>query len=87
MLVLIILLFNLFLLIYYVDTYASPESRKKFFEEYAKVHGFDPLNPENWYLQSFSRINAAEVIFIFMCYLLLSFLYYLQHILMLFYYY
>eukprot|EP00026_Physarum_polycephalum_P001037 Phypoly_transcript_01038.p1 GENE.Phypoly_transcript_01038~~Phypoly_transcript_01038.p1 ORF type:complete len:1240 (+),score=185.34 Phypoly_transcript_01038:28-3720(+) len=37
-----------------------PQSRRKFFEKYAKERGFDPLQADNWYLQSKSNILATE---------------------------
>eukprot|EP00026_Physarum_polycephalum_P001387 Phypoly_transcript_01388.p1 GENE.Phypoly_transcript_01388~~Phypoly_transcript_01388.p1 ORF type:complete len:627 (+),score=98.80 Phypoly_transcript_01388:211-1881(+) len=36
------------------------ENRRKFFENYAKAHGFDPLKPENWLKQSKEDIMAME---------------------------
>jgi hypothetical protein len=38
--------------------------RRKLFENYAKANDFDPLIPENWYLQPLKRIMAVEVNFI-----------------------
>eukprot|EP00026_Physarum_polycephalum_P003664 Phypoly_transcript_03677.p1 GENE.Phypoly_transcript_03677~~Phypoly_transcript_03677.p1 ORF type:complete len:748 (+),score=79.94 Phypoly_transcript_03677:247-2244(+) len=44
----------------------SIENRRKFFENYAREHGFDPLVAENWYKQSreklMSRKGARRVI-------------------------
>jgi len=41
-------------------------NRKKFFEDYAKANGFDPLDPINWYSRPLSAIKlvkgASEVI-------------------------
>jgi hypothetical protein len=39
----------------YVDT------RRKFFEKYAKDNGFDPKNPENWYAQPADLIMSVKV--------------------------
>eukprot|EP00026_Physarum_polycephalum_P003063 Phypoly_transcript_03072.p1 GENE.Phypoly_transcript_03072~~Phypoly_transcript_03072.p1 ORF type:complete len:815 (+),score=91.36 Phypoly_transcript_03072:101-2545(+) len=36
------------------------EKRRNFFEKYAKIHGFDPLVPDNWYSQSRKSILAME---------------------------
>ena len=36
-------------------------TRRKFFEEYAKEHSFDPNDSSNWYLQSSARIMAVKV--------------------------
>jgi hypothetical protein len=40
----------------------SWKKRRKYFENYAKEHGFDPLVAENWYTQARSKILAAEVL-------------------------
>lgn len=37
------------------------ENRKKFFENFAKKKGFDPLEPENWYSQPLSNFMAEKV--------------------------
>jgi hypothetical protein len=37
------------------------QSRRKFFEMYAKKHGFDPLNPENWYSLTYNKILSQLV--------------------------
>jgi len=34
--------------------------RRKFFQNYAKQHGFDPLVPENWYKESRTKVLAAK---------------------------
>jgi len=39
------------------NRWGDVRSRRKFFKEYAKKNGFDPLVPENWYLQSSSKIE------------------------------
>eukprot|EP00026_Physarum_polycephalum_P001731 Phypoly_transcript_01733.p1 GENE.Phypoly_transcript_01733~~Phypoly_transcript_01733.p1 ORF type:complete len:1003 (+),score=155.23 Phypoly_transcript_01733:421-3009(+) len=36
------------------------DNRRKFFENYAKSHGFDPLVPDNWYLQPIERIIGVK---------------------------
>jgi hypothetical protein len=36
--------------------------RRKFFENYAKENGFDPLSPENWYLQPIKKILSVIVL-------------------------
>jgi hypothetical protein len=38
------------------------ENRRKFFEQYAKQNGFDPLIPTNWYVQFKHNILATKVI-------------------------
>jgi len=35
-------------------------NRRKFFENYARENGFDPLEPENWYAQPTSKILAVK---------------------------
>ena len=35
--------------------------RRRIFEHFAASAGFDPLSPENWYMQSTEQILAAEV--------------------------
>eukprot|EP00026_Physarum_polycephalum_P002270 Phypoly_transcript_02276.p1 GENE.Phypoly_transcript_02276~~Phypoly_transcript_02276.p1 ORF type:complete len:794 (+),score=74.23 Phypoly_transcript_02276:119-2500(+) len=46
-------------LMYSGAIYKRP-NRRKFFEKYAKLHGFDPLNPVNWYMQPKNRILATK---------------------------
>ena len=48
---------------YYVGTtlWHATEKRRKFFEEYAKSKGFDPLNPANWYEHSQNQIYNDKV--------------------------
>ena len=36
-------------------------NRRRFFEGYAEQRGFDPLSPQNWYLQSKRDILATKV--------------------------
>jgi len=36
------------------------ENRRIFFEEYADINGFDPYNPENWYLQQKRKILTTK---------------------------
>ena len=43
------------------DPWESTESRREFFESYAKENGFDPHYHENWYSQSRSKIIARKV--------------------------
>jgi hypothetical protein len=40
----------------------SWKNRRRFFENYAKENGFDPLNPENWYLQAREKIISTKVL-------------------------
>lgn len=48
---------------YYITAvWNDTRNRKKFFEDYAKENGFDPLVPENWYNQPRDKINTFKVI-------------------------
>lgn len=38
------------------------KNRKKFFERYAREHGFDAKDPEGWYKQSKKQILATKVL-------------------------
>lgn len=40
----------------------STSSRREFFENYAHESGFDPLDPECWYLESRGSILQKKVI-------------------------
>eukprot|EP00026_Physarum_polycephalum_P001009 Phypoly_transcript_01010.p1 GENE.Phypoly_transcript_01010~~Phypoly_transcript_01010.p1 ORF type:complete len:1168 (+),score=148.17 Phypoly_transcript_01010:225-3728(+) len=40
--------------------YRERSVRRLFFENYAKEHNFDPLEPHNWYIQPIARINATK---------------------------
>ena len=37
------------------------ENRRKFFEDYAKMFGFDPQQAENWYSQSKDQVMLCKV--------------------------
>eukprot|EP00026_Physarum_polycephalum_P001914 Phypoly_transcript_01917.p1 GENE.Phypoly_transcript_01917~~Phypoly_transcript_01917.p1 ORF type:complete len:811 (+),score=69.95 Phypoly_transcript_01917:211-2643(+) len=50
------------------DVWDTPESRRKFFKDYAQKYGFDSLKAENWYLQSKDRILAFKGGFMVMAY-------------------
>jgi hypothetical protein len=39
--------------------------RRQFFEKYAKDNNFDPLNREEWYMQSRGKIATVEVWILF----------------------
>jgi hypothetical protein len=55
-------------------------NRRKFFENFAKEHGFDPLVPENWYLRSRKQIANYKVLFIFI-FILILFIYFREYFL------
>eukprot|EP00026_Physarum_polycephalum_P000846 Phypoly_transcript_00847.p1 GENE.Phypoly_transcript_00847~~Phypoly_transcript_00847.p1 ORF type:complete len:1309 (+),score=236.62 Phypoly_transcript_00847:226-3927(+) len=40
--------------------WTEAETRRKFFEDFARENGFDPLNPENWYHQSRDKIMERK---------------------------
>lgn len=40
-------------------------NRRKFFEDYAGVNGFDPLVPENWYSVQTSKLLSISVLYFF----------------------
>jgi hypothetical protein len=42
--------------------YTDIGNQRKFFENYAKQHGFDPLKPENWYTQPRKNIMSTTVL-------------------------
>lgn len=44
--------------------YTRAENRRKFFENYARKKGFDPLVAENWYSEPIHHIMASPVIII-----------------------
>lgn len=43
--------------------WSAAVDRRKFFENYAQLNKFDPLVPDNWYLQPKERILAHSVCF------------------------
>ena len=51
-----------------VDVWGDLGNQRRFFENYAETKGFDPLVPENWYLQSTEGISDVKV---YCCLLLL----------------
>jgi len=57
---------KIYVLIYFFSSangynFGSKDWRRNFFEQYAKAHNFDPLNPNNWYMQPLAKIKAAKV--------------------------
>ena len=54
--------------LFFVDVWGDLGNQRKFFENYAETKGFDPLVPENWYLQSTEGISDVKV---YCCLLLL----------------
>jgi hypothetical protein len=43
----------------------TPQNRRKFFENYAKNNGFDPLIPENWYSVTTESVKSVLVFSLF----------------------
>jgi len=39
--------------------WTDAQNRRKFFEEFAREHGFDPLNAEHWYSQDLGAVRAS----------------------------
>lgn len=56
-----IIIINFYFILFFLASWRGVESRKIFFESYAKVHGFDPLIPENWYSQHTKSILSTKV--------------------------
>jgi hypothetical protein len=48
-----------------VGSWVDVGPKRKFFEDYAKEHGFDPLVAENWYIQPRERILSTKVCSLF----------------------
>ena len=48
-------------LLYLAASWNIAYNRRKFFTNYAHEHEFDPLNPNQWYLQSKNSILSAKV--------------------------
>jgi hypothetical protein len=45
----------------HTEIWQTAENRRKFFEEYAREKGFDPLIADNWYQQSIKDVVAKKV--------------------------
>ena len=65
-LLLIYILLPLFVLFIFINFllagWESASERRNFFENYAKRLEFDPLTPDNWYIQPKERIMSTEVL-------------------------
>ena len=55
------IILSLSLILFYIVSWHTTESRRIFFERYAEQQGFDPLNPDYWYSQSRDKILAVKV--------------------------
>lgn len=51
----------IWILIWILAHWRDPKARRKFFEDFAKKKGFDALNPDNWYGQSFKEFLEEKV--------------------------
>lgn len=52
------------LVVYFIiAVWKNPDAGRKFFENYATEHGFDPLVAENWYSSSIKHIQDVKVNF------------------------
>ena len=60
--ILIVVLFFIYL---NIGSLFHPIKRRMFFEDYAKQNGFDPLIPNNWYVQSKLKILSLKVFITF----------------------
>lgn len=47
----------------YGKFYTSSTNRRKFFENFATKHGFNPLVPKDWYNYPRKRIIATQVLY------------------------
>lgn len=48
-----------------IGGYWNVKTRRKFFDEFAREQGFDPLHPENWYQFTTADILKKKVHFQF----------------------
>ena len=55
------IVFQLFIYLFLLKFSDLAGKRRRKLELFAKQAGFDPLQPENWYMQSEGQILAAEV--------------------------
>jgi hypothetical protein len=53
----------------YTASWSDIADRRKFFETYAREVGFDPYNPDNWYLV---QIKSMKVFFFFFFFVVVS---------------
>lgn len=58
----ILILMFLFLLNYFCKAWwYDATKRRKFFENFARMNGFDPLVADNWYTITRDRVSALKV--------------------------
>ena len=58
------LFFPPLILMYFFIVWKDVKQRRKFFIDYAKANGFDPLKANDWYSQPKERIMAVKVSFL-----------------------
>ena len=46
---------------HFAEYWEKSNNRRIFFEDYASSNGFDPYNPENWYMQQKHKILTKKV--------------------------
>jgi hypothetical protein len=61
-----------------IATWQDATKRRRFFEDYAKANGFNPLKPENWYKHSRVKIMAAKVVHPLPLFLMIIHLFYFR---------
>ena len=49
----------------YTTAWSDPQSRRRFFEDYAKENKFDPLIPSNWYSNDRKKILSTKVFYFY----------------------
>lgn len=54
-------LYSIFVFLLFLIGWKDIDSRRLFFENYAKKEGFDPLIPDNWYIQPRTKIADSKV--------------------------
>jgi hypothetical protein len=59
--------------------WSDKRNRRKFFEDYARDHAFDPMDPEAWYKQTKKRILAAQVSTVTPCFFLFFLFFFFFH--------
>ena len=55
-------MFYQFLIVYTEAFWASAANRRKYFDDFARHHAFDPLNHHNWYPITVAQLTAYKVL-------------------------
>lgn len=61
--------------VYFSASWVGEDSRRKFFERYAKENKFDPLIADNWYSQPRDKLLASKVLIIFLLFIFILFIF------------